>query len=204
MALRYRSVFTKTESPASLDRIAKSSRPPAVKFALANRWAHQGVPRLVSVSCSTTSRSFMITIMKRIEHQRTSNAGETPVTTRITSLRPWSAKDGSSCRCHGDDCARFAQEWFRWVAAQKRNGFQFGWAWSGEKLAARRGRHNQDRRGRSSARSDAVKQVSGRELAQIVQRRGWILARVHGSHHVFTMPYRRERIVIPSTAISRW
>jgi predicted RNA binding protein YcfA (HicA-like mRNA interferase family) len=42
-----------------------------------------------------------------------------------------------------------------------------------------------------------VKQVSGRELAQIVQRRGWILARIQGSHHVFTMPGRRERIVIP-------
>jgi predicted RNA binding protein YcfA (HicA-like mRNA interferase family) len=42
-----------------------------------------------------------------------------------------------------------------------------------------------------------VKQVSGRELAQIIQRRGWILARIHGSHHVFTMPGRRERIVIP-------
>jgi len=42
-----------------------------------------------------------------------------------------------------------------------------------------------------------VKQVSGRELAQAIQRRGWTLARVHGSHHVFTMAGRRERIVIP-------
>jgi len=42
-----------------------------------------------------------------------------------------------------------------------------------------------------------VKQVSGRDLAQIIQRRGWTLARVHGSHHVFTMVGRRERIVIP-------
>ena len=42
-----------------------------------------------------------------------------------------------------------------------------------------------------------MKQVSGRELAQIIQRRGWILARIHGSHHVFTMAGRRERIVIP-------
>jgi predicted RNA binding protein YcfA (HicA-like mRNA interferase family) len=42
-----------------------------------------------------------------------------------------------------------------------------------------------------------VKQVSGRELAQVIQRRGWTLARVHGSHHVFTMTGRRERIVIP-------
>ena len=42
-----------------------------------------------------------------------------------------------------------------------------------------------------------MKQVSGRELAQIVQRRGWTLARIQGSHHVFTMAGRRERIVIP-------
>ena len=42
-----------------------------------------------------------------------------------------------------------------------------------------------------------MKQVSGRELAQIIQQRGWTLARVHGSHHVFTMAGRRERIVIP-------
>ena len=42
-----------------------------------------------------------------------------------------------------------------------------------------------------------MKQVSGRDLAQIIQRCGWILARVHGSHHVFTMAGRRERIVIP-------
>ena len=42
-----------------------------------------------------------------------------------------------------------------------------------------------------------MKQVSGRELARIVQRRGWTLARIQGSHHIFTMPRRRERIVIP-------
>jgi len=42
-----------------------------------------------------------------------------------------------------------------------------------------------------------VKQVSGRELAPVIQRRSWTLARVHGSHHVFTMAGRRERIVIP-------
>jgi predicted RNA binding protein YcfA (HicA-like mRNA interferase family) len=42
-----------------------------------------------------------------------------------------------------------------------------------------------------------LKQVSGRDLARIVQRRGWNLARIHGSHHIFTMPERRERLVIP-------
>jgi predicted RNA binding protein YcfA (HicA-like mRNA interferase family) len=42
-----------------------------------------------------------------------------------------------------------------------------------------------------------LKQVSGRDLARLVQQRGWILARVHGSHHIFTKSGRRERIVIP-------
>ena len=42
-----------------------------------------------------------------------------------------------------------------------------------------------------------MKQVSGRELAHLVKRRGWTLSRVQGSHHIFTMPGRRERIVIP-------
>jgi predicted RNA binding protein YcfA (HicA-like mRNA interferase family) len=42
-----------------------------------------------------------------------------------------------------------------------------------------------------------VKQVSGKELARAVQRKGWSLARVHGSHHIFVMAGRRERIVIP-------
>ena len=42
-----------------------------------------------------------------------------------------------------------------------------------------------------------MKQVSGRDFAQVIQRCGWILARVHGSHHVFTKAGRRERIVIP-------
>jgi predicted RNA binding protein YcfA (HicA-like mRNA interferase family) len=42
-----------------------------------------------------------------------------------------------------------------------------------------------------------LKQISGGELARVVQKRGWQLARVHGSHHVFTMPGRRERLVIP-------
>ena len=39
--------------------------------------------------------------------------------------------------------------------------------------------------------------MSGQDLAGIVQKRGWRLARIHGSHHIFTMPNRRERLVIP-------
>ena len=42
-----------------------------------------------------------------------------------------------------------------------------------------------------------MKQVSGRDLAKLIQRRGWTLARIKGSHHIFTHPGQRERIVIP-------
>ena len=42
-----------------------------------------------------------------------------------------------------------------------------------------------------------MKQVSGRSLAKAIQRKGWTLARIQGSHHIFAMPGRRERIVIP-------
>ena len=42
-----------------------------------------------------------------------------------------------------------------------------------------------------------MKQVSGKDLARTVQKKGWSLARIHGSHHIFTMPGRRERLVIP-------
>lgn len=42
-----------------------------------------------------------------------------------------------------------------------------------------------------------MKQVSGKALAQAVQRKGWVLARSKGSHHVFIKEGRPERIVIP-------
>ncbi len=42
-----------------------------------------------------------------------------------------------------------------------------------------------------------MRQVSGRELARAIQKRGWSLARIKGSHHVFTKLGHRERIVIP-------
>ncbi|HNQ89641.1 MAG TPA: type II toxin-antitoxin system HicA family toxin [Verrucomicrobiota bacterium] len=38
--------------------------------------------------------------------------------------------------------------------------------------------------------------MSGKELARVVRQRGWTLARVHGSHHIFVMSGRRERIVV--------
>jgi len=42
-----------------------------------------------------------------------------------------------------------------------------------------------------------MKAVSGKRLAQLAQKKGWILARVKGSHHVFTKEGRLERVVIP-------
>jgi predicted RNA binding protein YcfA (HicA-like mRNA interferase family) len=42
-----------------------------------------------------------------------------------------------------------------------------------------------------------LKQVTGKKLAQAVQRKGWLLARIKGSHHVFIKQGRQERIVIP-------
>ena len=42
-----------------------------------------------------------------------------------------------------------------------------------------------------------MKQISGKDLARLVQRKGWSLARIHGSRHIFVMFGRRERIVIP-------
>ena len=42
-----------------------------------------------------------------------------------------------------------------------------------------------------------MKQVSGKAFAKAVTRKGWRLARIKGSHHVYVMEGRRERIVIP-------
>ena len=42
-----------------------------------------------------------------------------------------------------------------------------------------------------------MKQVSGKELAKAVQRVGWTLDRIKGSHHVYIKSGRRERLVIP-------
>lgn len=42
-----------------------------------------------------------------------------------------------------------------------------------------------------------MKQVTGKELAKAIQKKGWVLARIKGSHHIFTKMGERERIVIP-------
>jgi predicted RNA binding protein YcfA (HicA-like mRNA interferase family) len=42
-----------------------------------------------------------------------------------------------------------------------------------------------------------MKTVSGKRLAKLAEERGWTLARVNGSHHVYTQEGRTERLVIP-------
>jgi predicted RNA binding protein YcfA (HicA-like mRNA interferase family) len=42
-----------------------------------------------------------------------------------------------------------------------------------------------------------MKSVSGRELARIVERRGWTLLRVSGSHHIYGKTGSIVRLSIP-------
>ena len=42
-----------------------------------------------------------------------------------------------------------------------------------------------------------MKQVSGKEFIRVIQKRGWVLKRINGSHHIFIKEDRQERIVIP-------
>ncbi len=42
-----------------------------------------------------------------------------------------------------------------------------------------------------------MKQVSGKDFMRLLHQRGWHLARVNGTHHVFTKSGQRERIVVP-------
>ncbi len=42
-----------------------------------------------------------------------------------------------------------------------------------------------------------MKSISGRALAQAVERRGWRLLRVNGSHHIYGKPGSVARLSIP-------
>jgi len=42
-----------------------------------------------------------------------------------------------------------------------------------------------------------MKAVTGKRMAQLAEQKGWILARINGSHHVSTKEDRIERVVIP-------
>ena len=42
-----------------------------------------------------------------------------------------------------------------------------------------------------------MKVLSGREFARLVERRGWRLLRVNGSHHIYGKPANIVRLSIP-------
>lgn len=42
-----------------------------------------------------------------------------------------------------------------------------------------------------------MKTTSGKELAKILEGKGWVLKRIQGSHHVYAKEGRIERISVP-------
>ena len=42
-----------------------------------------------------------------------------------------------------------------------------------------------------------MKAVSGKELARILEKRGWQLLRVNGSHHIYGKPGSNVRLSVP-------
>jgi predicted RNA binding protein YcfA (HicA-like mRNA interferase family) len=42
-----------------------------------------------------------------------------------------------------------------------------------------------------------MKSISGKELCKILEKKGWQLKKIHGSHYVYMKAGRKERISIP-------
>jgi len=42
-----------------------------------------------------------------------------------------------------------------------------------------------------------MKQISGKELARIVEQHGWVLKRINGSHHIYSRKGSIVRLSIP-------
>ncbi|MDQ3321712.1 MAG: type II toxin-antitoxin system HicA family toxin [Acidobacteriota bacterium] len=42
-----------------------------------------------------------------------------------------------------------------------------------------------------------MKSVSGKEFAKLLEKNGWTLLRVQGSHHIFGKPVSNVRISVP-------
>jgi predicted RNA binding protein YcfA (HicA-like mRNA interferase family) len=42
-----------------------------------------------------------------------------------------------------------------------------------------------------------VKSVSGKELCSVLERHGWLLLRIQGSHHIYGQPGNQARISVP-------
>ena len=42
-----------------------------------------------------------------------------------------------------------------------------------------------------------MKPLSGKEFAKLVERRGWTLLRIQGSHHIYGKPGSQVRLSVP-------
>ena len=42
-----------------------------------------------------------------------------------------------------------------------------------------------------------MKAITGKRMAKLAEEKGWTLARINGSHHIYTKEGRLERVVIP-------
>jgi predicted RNA binding protein YcfA (HicA-like mRNA interferase family) len=42
-----------------------------------------------------------------------------------------------------------------------------------------------------------VKIISGKRMCRVLEQRGWILARIHGSHHIYRDPAGERRVTVP-------
>lgn len=42
-----------------------------------------------------------------------------------------------------------------------------------------------------------MKQISGKALCRLLEQQGWELKRINGSHHIFVMQGRPERLCVP-------
>ena len=48
-----------------------------------------------------------------------------------------------------------------------------------------------------------MRAIAGREFARMIERRGWQLLRVNGSHHIYGKSGSVVRLSVPITAIPR-
>ncbi|KAB2836998.1 MAG: type II toxin-antitoxin system HicA family toxin [Candidatus Brocadia sp.] len=42
-----------------------------------------------------------------------------------------------------------------------------------------------------------MKSISGKNLCKILEKKGWYLKTIRGSHHVYMKPGKKERISVP-------
>ncbi len=42
-----------------------------------------------------------------------------------------------------------------------------------------------------------MKPVSGKRLCRVLEQRGWVLARISGSHHIYRNPTTGQIVVVP-------